>query len=408
MKKTLLIIPATLVILVLAYLTYDFLKTSACDTIFQQTAVSLRSKLKVITQEGEIFIGRQKLQDLSERSQNLALTLKTCCILRDTGNATAEEFLTCKGTAEQYEKHIEKVVIHIDEAQLAKQQGKADLVNEQVSQIDATLYLAEANSKRFREQVTQLSGRAPASETKKGSSKAGSEQEPNNTAVEANRFPMGITVSGEISSGEDKDYFKITNTSSVRDSVKVSFSNLSATLAPWVVVYDQNKSQMLDRYNKTPGANLEFSFIAEPGKDYYFRINYYGAGGGEYKLSVKPQQSYDEYEPNDTALSSTLLKTGQPRVANILDEKDVDWYKVTGITEKKITVLFDNLSATLAPWVVVYDQNKSQMLDRYNKTPGANLEFSFIAEPGKDYYFRINYYGAGGGEYKLLVSQGKE
>ncbi|MCI0428390.1 MAG: hypothetical protein L0Z46_10280 [Nitrospiraceae bacterium] len=183
MKKSFIILPATTIVLVIAYLAYHLLKpmlTSPCENIFQQTSVSLGSKLEVIKTKGEVFVGREKIQDLTERSQMTGLNLKTCCIVLETGKVSPKQFLSCKRAVEQYEKHIETVVTYTKEAQAAKQQGKTDLVNERVSQINAVLEVAETGSQQFHKQVTDLSAFRPERKVEKEeSSKGGSEQEPN-------------------------------------------------------------------------------------------------------------------------------------------------------------------------------------------------------------------------------------
>jgi hypothetical protein len=42
----------------------------------------------------------------------------------------------------------------------------------------------------------------------------------------------------------------------------------------------------LEKYDGTPGANLDFQIPAEPGKDVYVQILPYGSSG-KYKLTVK-------------------------------------------------------------------------------------------------------------------------
>lgn len=232
-------------------------------------------------------------------------------------------------------------------------------------------------------------------------SKIGNESEPNNNPSVANKFLVGTTVFGEISSKEDQDFFDFQNTSNYRDWVKVNFTNLSQTLAPDIFVYNHKKSIMFEKYDGTLGADLEFLFVAEVGENYYFKIPHY-KGNGKYKLSLNLQHAYDAYEQNDKSSSATLIKTGRRIVANILDKKDVDWYKITDIESKKLTVRFESQS-DLAPDIFVYDYNKSAMFEKYDGTQGASLEFSFDVEPGKDYYLKVPYY-KGRGKYTLIAN----
>jgi hypothetical protein len=49
---------------------------------------------------------------------------------------------------------------------------------------------------------------------------------------------------------------------------------------------------------------------------------------------------------------------------SIMDNKDHDWYRVSGATNPNVTVTFENLSTTLKPDVKVYDWNKSLIVEK--------------------------------------------
>jgi len=235
MKKLIITLSITLVILVIVYLAYSLLRPmlSPCESIFQQTSLRLGSKLDIIKTKGEVFIGEEKIQDLTERSQMTALNLKTCCIVLDGGKVSSDEFLRCKENAEKYETQIERIVTDVNEAQTAKQQGKTEVVNEKVVQINEIINVAQASADNLSKQVTELKGSPSVEKTdNRKSSQGGNEEEPNNTAFEANLIPMDTTISGEISSQDDKDYFKFQNNSNLRDLVKVNFLNKSTKLTP--------------------------------------------------------------------------------------------------------------------------------------------------------------------------------
>ncbi len=237
--------------------------------------------------------------------------------------------------------------------------------------------------------------------TNKEPSKSGNEQEPNNTVFEANLFSMGTTVSAEISSTKDQDYFKFQYKAKLRDQIKVTMESRSTTLRPWVKVYDKNKSEILDRYNNTYGANLEFTLFVNAESDYYLQVLPYD-GSGKYRISVIPQQAFDRYEPNDEPFSATSMDIGQVVSANIMDPKDTDWYRLAGINPEEVTVRIESRSTTIRPWVKVYDKNKSEILDRYNNTYGADLEFIFKAEQGSNYYLQVLPYD-GQGKYQIVA-----
>jgi hypothetical protein len=88
--------------------------------------------------------------------------------------------------------------------------------------------------------------------------------------------------------------------------------NPSTTLRPSLILYNEDKSiaRNWDAPN-APGADLEFSFLAEPEKTYFVEVtSYYNETSGTYAFSLLPQKAYDQYEPNDDAFTPTPLNVG--------------------------------------------------------------------------------------------------
>jgi hypothetical protein len=124
------------VVLVLAYFVYDRLRPH-CDTIFEQTTSRLRTNLEFIKTKGELFVGREKAQELAESSQKVALHLKTCCVAQQSGIMTPEQFQGCMNGAKDYESKIQQVSSILSEAQTAKDQGNQQLVEQKAAQAKA-------------------------------------------------------------------------------------------------------------------------------------------------------------------------------------------------------------------------------------------------------------------------------
>ena len=388
MKKQIPLIVGTaaVLVLVIAWFLYDRMRPQ-CDTIFEQTTAKLGGKVDIIKTKGELVIGREKVQELAESSQKVALHLKTCCIAQQRAGMNAEQFQGCINGAKDYEMKITQVTNIINQAQAAKEQGNTQLAEQKTAEAKQ----AAGAATRFVETLANPS--SPIAPGPKGAPAAqgGLEQEPNNSILEANAAEFGNTISGEIATGTDVDYFKFHNSASLRDIVKVTLQNLSATLAPDVRVYNQNKAEIEHKYDITPGANLELSFTAEPGTDNYIAVGPFGGApsNSKYRLSVVAQKAYDAYEPNDDAATATAIKIGQTVSANILDGKDRDWYRVGNVAQKVIAVRLENLSDTLAPDIRVYNQNKAEIEHKYETTVGANLEFSFASVSGKEFYIVV-------------------
>jgi hypothetical protein len=142
MKKSMVIMAITLAALVVIYLIYDLIKpkmTSPCESIFQQTAVQLTSSLKVLQQTGGVSVGGQKIQDLSEAAQVVALNLKTCCIMNVNGQISADEFLKCQQMGEVYTKQVNEFAGNVNDLENAKQKGDSALLNQKLATINSQL-----------------------------------------------------------------------------------------------------------------------------------------------------------------------------------------------------------------------------------------------------------------------------
>jgi hypothetical protein len=132
-QKALAIVAVTGVVLVIAYFIYDRMRPR-CDSIFEQTTTRLGANLEFIKTKGELFVGREKVQELAEGSQKVALHLKTCCVAQQSGNMSPEQFQGCMNGAKDYESKILQVTTIIGEAQAAKDQDNQQLVAQKTAQ----------------------------------------------------------------------------------------------------------------------------------------------------------------------------------------------------------------------------------------------------------------------------------
>jgi hypothetical protein len=66
-------------VILIAFFIFDRPRSS-CDTIFEQTTMRVGGNVELIKSKGELFLGREKMQELAESSQKVALHLKACCV----------------------------------------------------------------------------------------------------------------------------------------------------------------------------------------------------------------------------------------------------------------------------------------------------------------------------------------
>ena len=223
----------------------------------------------------------------------------------------------------------------------------------------------------------------------------------NSTIVEARQLGLGVAEPGEILTTDDTRFYKIDNALKVRDLAIVRLQNESVTLKPDLKIFNADKSLITEAYDSSPGASVQHTLPLTPGLPIYLQVVPYGTTG-KYKISVTPQKAYDAFEANDDLLTPTAIKVGLDVNAGIMDDKDHDWYRVSGATSPKVMVTFENLSTTLKPDVKVYDANKSLIVEKYDSTAGANLNFAVDIKQPRDFYVEVVPYGSAG-KYRLRV-----
>jgi hypothetical protein len=131
------IVAATAVLLAIVYFVYRGLGRSRCDSIFEQTTDRLRGNLEFINIKGALVLGSEKVQELTEGSQKVALHLKTCCIAQRARTMNADQFQACMNGAKDYETKIIQVVSNIKEVKAAEEQQKPELARQKTEQAKA-------------------------------------------------------------------------------------------------------------------------------------------------------------------------------------------------------------------------------------------------------------------------------
>lgn len=169
MKQNTKYIIIAVVVVIIAYLGYDLLKPSLspCESIFQQTTTRISGNLETIQTKGGLVIGATRIQKLTERSQMLALNLKTCCTLADQEILSSEEFLACKNNADTYiekmdaiaetVKEIEKSDVNLSEKEIpntATNPVERPELNQKVQKINTLILQSEVAFKAVRQEVS--------------------------------------------------------------------------------------------------------------------------------------------------------------------------------------------------------------------------------------------------------------
>jgi hypothetical protein len=224
---------------------------------------------------------------------------------------------------------------------------------------------------------------------------------PGGSVEQAASASIGAAIDGEILKTDQNDFYRFDVPLKQRDVAIVRLQNKSSTLRPEFKLFNADRSQLSESDDGTPGASVETKLTLEPGQTFYVGVMNYSSTG-KYTLSVTPQNAFDSHEPNDDVLSASAIAIGTVIDGNVMDDKDADWFKITGATQKTVHVTFDNLSTTLKPDLKIYSATKSQTNEKYDGTAGANLDFTIDVEPGKDFYLQVLPYGSTG-KYRLTA-----
>ena len=93
-----------------------FMRPGPCDSIYEQTTLRLDTTLHFLNTNGEMVIGRDKIQDLAESSQRMGILCKTCCIAQQRGKINAAQFQDCLNTTKGYETQVLQVASSVEAA----------------------------------------------------------------------------------------------------------------------------------------------------------------------------------------------------------------------------------------------------------------------------------------------------
>ncbi len=157
-KRTVVSLTGMAVLIVLGYFGYDLMKdvVSPCETIYEQTATRLGTKVEFLQAKGEIHIGKKQLQILPQAAQVTALNLKTCCIVLDEGKLDAEQFLQCRTAAQNYESAIDLGVKKVEEIAKLQRSNETEAYTRAVKEFSKTLENADKASTSFGQQISNI------------------------------------------------------------------------------------------------------------------------------------------------------------------------------------------------------------------------------------------------------------
>jgi tetratricopeptide (TPR) repeat protein len=221
----------------------------------------------------------------------------------------------------------------------------------------------------------------------------------NNTILTAAEIPMQTVIPATLLDN-DTDFFKFTAPSGPRDHLRVRLQNRSTSLGLTLAVKDAEKAP-IGETSGAAAANITYEFPATPSAIHYLQVSPYYSGGGAYSLIVEPTHSFDAYEPNDTILTAKDIATGRLIEANIMDERDTDFYRFHA-RGAKTSIVVENRSDTLGIALAVTNADKAPVGEQ-SGAAAANVRYEFVSIPGSTYYLQISPYYSPGGKYAFTI-----
>jgi hypothetical protein len=160
MKKAIITIAISVPVIVIAYLATPLVERifNPCGEIFDQTVTKVQANLDLISKKGGLWLETAQIQNLSERSERMAMALKTCCVAHHHGKLSSEDYFRCQSNLKSYDRQIEQVVVTLDEAQEAAQRQDSALVEKKVEQAKSTIAAATESAREVVEYAESAIG----------------------------------------------------------------------------------------------------------------------------------------------------------------------------------------------------------------------------------------------------------
>jgi hypothetical protein len=225
------------------------------------------------------------------------------------------------------------------------------------------------------------------------------EQEPNNNSASANALTLGTSMTGQLATSTDVDWYRFTTTSAGTLSIVLDVPTSSTLDYFRVGLYDATSGALMNSY--LTGSDKTFQ-TAVPGAGSYFLaidVPSYNYSGSSYSVTanlVAGSVAGFESEPNNASTTADALTLGTSMTGQLATSTDVDWYRFTTTSAGTLSIVLDvPTSSTLDYFRVgLYDATSGALMNSYltgsDKTfqtavPGAGSYFLAIDVPSYNY-----------------------
>lgn len=227
----------------------------------------------------------------------------------------------------------------------------------------------------------------------------------NNSFVDAASIGFGQLVQAQIMDNGDLDYYQVSVGSS--GVLNITLNGVPAGMNLRVTIFNNQQLELPSAFSSTESSLVLNKLVCEPGV-YFILVEDVSFGVDEsfdfYNLTVNFYTD-DVYECNNTFADAASIELGQLVQAQIMDDNDLDYYKVTISTPGVFRINVTNAPSGMTLKADLYN---SQQLPLANLSISNNFTLNYrVCEPG-EYYILIQEVSFGADEsfdfYNLTVN----
>jgi hypothetical protein len=399
MKKFIILSAAFLVLAGVGYFIFSYLvsRSSPCADLFEQTVISLEHKINTLKAKGAPVLDAEQIKKLSDRSEQVAADLKSCCTLFNQGRIDFEVFLKCQDEFNQYAKSIDNIGRLADETAIAKQQKRYDLVNLSLSHLERKLIDLHQVADRFQQQIKTLDS-PPDQEDNQPLRVAPKsvidEKEPNDSYKQGMEIPFGV-LNGVLTEQDRQDVFRFELDAG--DVLNLDFApadgseNLKAALRNFA------GNELWNSGQTAPGAakSTRMMMNNSSGGIYYIVVF---SGKGPYRLDLSAETQNDAgsgADAGDNITSALHINPGLTYSGEMGGLDDSDWYR------------FDIPAGRVLNLSFTPDESAESMKFSLRNFERSEIWYSGEVAPGARSSKRVMMNNSSGGTYYLEAASGR-
>ena len=213
-----------------------------------------------------------------------------------------------------------------------------------------------------------------------------------NVRASATPATSGTTITGNIETGDDQDYFSIAVSGA--GTITAITTGSTDTVGH---LYNNRGTQLATDDNGGTGSNFNISSSITAAGTYYLRVTSKDTGTGMYDLTVT---FIPDDHGNDIA-RATRVMSGTQVAGNIETGDDQDYFSIAVNEAGTITTTTTGSTDTIGH---LYSSSGTQLATDDDGGTGSNFNISSSITAAGTYYVRVASKGTGTGMYRLTVT----